>query len=68
MPAWVEPCVIFTILILNAFVGIWQDLNAEKAIEALKDLQSPTAMVLRNGEWAQIDAKLIVLGEIVEVK
>lgn len=33
VPAWVEPCVIFTILIINAGIGIWQDLDAEKAIE-----------------------------------
>lgn len=33
VPPWVEPCVIFTILILNAAVGIWQDLDAERAIE-----------------------------------
>lgn len=33
VPPWVEPCVIFTILILNAGVGIWQDLDAERAIE-----------------------------------
>lgn len=36
VPPWVEPCVIFTILILNAAVGIWQDLDAEKAIEVMK--------------------------------
>lgn len=38
IPPWVEPCVIFTILIVNAFVGIYNDLDAERAIEALKDL------------------------------
>jgi magnesium-transporting ATPase (P-type) len=68
VPAWVEPCVIFTILILNAIVGIWQDLDAERAIEALKDLQSPNAVVLRDGDWKQIEAKFLVPGDIVEVK
>lgn len=68
IPPWVEPCVIFTILILNAVVGIWQDLDAERAIEALKDLQSPHAIVLRDGEWTQIEARELVIGDIVEIK
>lgn len=77
IPSWVEPLVIFTILILNATVGIYNDLDAEKAIEvsfklyilqALKDLQSPHAFVLRNSEWQLIDAKNLVSGDIVEIK
>lgn len=38
VPAWVEPTVIFVILILNATVAIYQDLDAEAAIDKLKDL------------------------------
>lgn len=38
IPAWIEPCVIFTILIFNAFVAIYQDLDAEAAIDKLMDL------------------------------
>lgn len=48
IPAWIEPCVILTILILNAFVGIYQDYDAEKAIDSLKDLQSTFALVQRD--------------------
>lgn len=34
----------------------------------MKDLQSPHAFVLRDGNWTQIDAKNLVPGDIVEVK
>lgn len=44
------------------------DLDAEKAISALNELQSPHALVLRDGSWSQIDARNIVPGDIVEVR
>eukprot|EP00331_Platyophrya_macrostoma_P034737 CAMPEP_0176439360 /NCGR_PEP_ID=MMETSP0127-20121128/19894_1 /TAXON_ID=938130 /ORGANISM="Platyophrya macrostoma, Strain WH" /LENGTH=1040 /DNA_ID=CAMNT_0017823609 /DNA_START=27 /DNA_END=3149 /DNA_ORIENTATION=- len=67
VPSWVEPAVIFTILILNAVVGIYQDYNAEKALDALKELQSVDALVLRDGGWTQIKSKELVPGDIVQV-
>lgn len=68
IPPWVEPCVIFSILILNAVVGIYQDYDAERALEALKDLQSLGAVVLRASKWTEIQAKELVPGDIVKVK
>lgn len=66
LPAWIEPCVILTILILNAIVGIYQDQNAEKAIQALKSLQSISALALRNGSWTKVPSKELVPGDVVK--
>ncbi|KAJ8768823.1 hypothetical protein K2173_023727 [Erythroxylum novogranatense] len=67
--AFVEPLVIFLILIVNAIVGIWQESNAEKALEALKEIQSDQATVTRDGKkvW-NLPAKELVPGDIVELR
>ena len=66
--AYVEPIVILIILILNAIVGVWQESNAEAALDALKELQSETARVLRDGVWCTINSRELVPGDIIEVK
>lgn len=66
--AYVEPLVILIILILNAMVGVWQESNAEAALEALKDLQPENARCLRDGEMVTIPTRELIPGDIVEVR
>lgn len=68
MTAYVEPFVILLILILNAGVAVWQDANADCALEALKKMQAQESLVLRDSSWKIVDAKELVPGDIVQVK
>lgn len=64
-PEWVDAILIFLILLGNGIFGFFQDYKAEKSIEALRDMSSPDATVLRDGEKQKIDSKNVVPGDIV---
>ena len=60
--------IIFTLLIVNAVVGFWQERKADNAIELLKKRLAPKARVLRDGTWHEIPSKELVPGDIVRVR
>ena len=64
----IDSLIILAIVFLNALIGVIQESRAEKAIEALKKLTSPTATVIRNGKEMTIDAKKVVVGDIIIIR
>lgn len=62
---FVEPLIIVLIVVLNAFLGAWQENSAEKSLNALKDMSAPSATVLRDGTAKKISSKEVVPGDIV---
>ena len=60
--------VIFAVLILNAVLGTVQHFKAEKSLESLKAMSSPTAKVIRDGLKSIIPSAQLVPGDIVELE
>ena len=57
--------VIVAVIILNAILGTVQHKKAEKSLDSLKSLSSPTAKVIREGQKMEIDSKDVVPGDIL---
>lgn len=66
--SWIEAGVISTVVVMNIIVGFFQEYSAEKTMDSLRSLSSPTATVIRSGSSNTIRSLDIVLGDIVEVK
>ncbi|MBU1976245.1 MAG: calcium-translocating P-type ATPase, SERCA-type [Nanoarchaeota archaeon] len=61
----VDGVVIVLIVVLNAVIGFIQEFKAEKSLEALKKMTTPTTKVIRQGHIREIDARDLVPGDIV---
>ena len=57
--------VIVAVIILNAILGTVEHKKAEKSLDSLKSLSSPTAKVIRGGQKMEIDSKDVVPGDIL---
>lgn len=57
--------VILGILVVNAFIGAFQERKAESSLEALKNMAAPVTKVLRDGNISEIHTRELVPGDIV---
>jgi len=64
----VDAVVIFAIVLVSAVVGFTQEYRAERALEALKKMLTPTATIMRDGKETEISVKEIVPGDILVLK
>lgn len=65
MDGLTDAIIILAVVVLNAAFGVYQEGQAEAAIEALKNMSSPMARVRRDGHVIEIDSKELVPGDIV---
>ncbi|PGM61111.1 ATPase [Bacillus cereus] len=62
---WADASIIALVVILNAVIGVIQESKAEQALEALKKMATPKAIVKRDGELKEIPSEHVVPGDIV---
>ncbi len=65
---FVEPIVVFAVIVMNVVLAVTQERSAENALEALNSLASPICRVLRDGAVQELDPALLVPGDIILLK
>lgn len=60
-----DALIILLVIIINAVIGVIKESKAEKALDALKELSTPKALVKRDGSLKEILSEDIVPGDIV---
>ncbi|MGE5399638.1 MAG: cation-translocating P-type ATPase [Ignavibacteriales bacterium] len=62
---YIDAIIILLVIIINAVLGVVQEVKAGKAIEALQKMSTPKALVKRNGEVKEINSAKVVPGDIL---
>ncbi len=65
MGEYIDSVIIVLVIIINAAIGVFQEVKAGKAIEALMQLSAPKALVKRNSHVSEINSADLVPGDIV---
>ncbi|MFS0778701.1 calcium-translocating P-type ATPase, SERCA-type [Neobacillus sp. 3P2-tot-E-2] len=63
---YIDAIAIIAIVIINGFLGFFQERRAERSLQALKELSAPQVSVLREGQWVKIPSREIVPGDIIK--
>ena len=66
--SWIEGGVIVGVILINIGFGFSEEYKAEKTMNSLRSLSSPTANVVRDGRILQIATRDVVTGDMVELK
>jgi len=67
-PNYVDAGLILLILLANGLFGFVQDYRAEQSMATLRELSSPNATVLRDGEKRSVDATEVVPGDVIVIE
>lgn len=65
---YVEGGIILLVVIVNGFVGYWQERKAEESLDGLKQMMSQEAVILSRGQKETVATTTIVPGDIVYLK
>ncbi|OQN97548.1 hypothetical protein B0A48_16702 [Cryoendolithus antarcticus] len=66
--SYIEGGVVAAVIILNIVIGFMQEYSAEKTMDSLRSLSSPTASAVRDGKSVTVSTQEIVPGDLVEMK
>jgi Na+-exporting ATPase len=66
--SWIEGGVITAVIVLNIVVGFFQEFQAEKTMDSLRSLSSPTANAVRDGSTINVPTAELTIGDLVELK
>ncbi|MCG5524168.1 cation-transporting P-type ATPase [Ectothiorhodospira haloalkaliphila] len=65
---WVDTGVILAVVLINTLIGFVQEGKAEKALDAIRKMLSPRALVLRDGHRREVEASSLVPGDVVHLQ
>ncbi|MDT2066352.1 cation-transporting P-type ATPase [Enterococcus faecalis] len=64
----VEGSIIFLVVLVNGFVGYWQERKAEESLDGLKQMMGQEAVVLIDGQKTTVSSETLVLGDVVTLQ
>ena len=62
---WLDGAIILIIVAVNAVLSITQEDHAHQALEQLRDLSAPMALVIRSGKEKRLPAAALAVGDVI---
>ncbi|MFD1360280.1 calcium-translocating P-type ATPase, SERCA-type [Lentibacillus salinarum] len=64
---YIDAIAIMVIVLVNGFLGYFQERKAEKSLAKLKEMSAPVANVLRDGAWQKVLSQDLVVGDVIRI-